>query len=62
VLENRLGKLTGIEVKASGKVDGSDFNRCQVSFFGLSEQHCGCPTVIHPTVIHQREFCRDNNG
>jgi hypothetical protein len=25
VLENRFGKLTGIEVKASGKVDGSDF-------------------------------------
>jgi len=25
ILENRLGKLTGIEVKASGKVDGKDF-------------------------------------
>lgn len=25
VLENRLGKLTGIEVKASGSVDGKDF-------------------------------------
>lgn len=25
VLENRLGKLTGIEVKASSKVDGKDF-------------------------------------
>jgi uncharacterized protein len=25
VLENRLGKLTGIEVKASSKVDGADF-------------------------------------
>ncbi len=25
ILENRLGKLTGIEVKASGRVDGKDF-------------------------------------
>ena len=25
VLENRLGKLTGIEVKASSNVDGKDF-------------------------------------
>jgi uncharacterized protein len=24
-LENRFGKLTGIEVKASGSVDGKDF-------------------------------------
>jgi len=25
ILENRIGKLTGIEVKASSKVDGKDF-------------------------------------